>query len=221
MLRRTLAFDPGHPEDWTAWVARLSVGALALAFIWTGPFGPAVAPADTRALLGGFALAGVVAGALLNALPGTGLRAMRVVETAWTVAFGLHLLGHTANLYEAWPPYDLVVHGAGGALAAFAALALLGGTRWFYDRDALTPLRVFWFVVATVSAVGVAVEIGEYTADNVLGTREQTDPVQPRLDDTMTDILAESVTGVAVASWAAWRVRGSGRRLARGATAQP
>lgn len=200
VLRRILRFDPRHGEDWGVWTLRLALaGTIPVAF-----FLPSVASGQTNPLmLAGTAVLALAAALWVSAADGKRLRALRVVELCLLLAFGLHLVGHVMGLYGAWPKYDSIVHGVGGFLAGIAGLALVRGTDILVPEGQVTRLRAVFVVVSVMAIFGVATEIVEYTSDRLAGTKEQTDPVQEPLKDTMWDFISETIGGAVAAVVAA------------------
>lgn len=191
-VRRVLRFEPVHVEDLLVWGARLFLLGAAL---WSFA-APAIASGQTSsALVGVTALAGLAVALLLSAVRSSTPRALRVVEACLLLSVALHVAGHVFGFY-ATPRYDSFVHGVGGFLAGVAALALVRGTELFLPRGAGTRFRVAFVALGLMSILGIAVEIVEFGSDKLVGTREQTDPVQRPLDDTMWDFISEGIGGV-------------------------
>lgn len=108
----------------------------------------------------------------------------------------LHAGGHLFRFYFTFPAYDTLLH---GLLTAWLALLAFSAARaWRVIPPRLvTPLRAALIVTFAGVALAGAWEIFEYTADSVLGTREQ-----DNLDDTMEDMIAGGLGTVAAAWWA-------------------
>lgn len=104
--------------------------------------------------------------------------------------------GEVYDLYEKLPWWDVLLHfKSGWMIALFASFALLR----------YTTIRTGWAVALIATSIsihlGVAWEIFEYFMDTNLGWNMQ----KSGLDDTMSDMVADSV-GAAIGSLAAYRV---------------
>lgn len=108
----------------------------------------------------------------------------------------LHSGGHLFRFYYDYRYYDDVLHTF--LTAALAVLLHAAAIRPFPHR-LVRPLRTFAaIVVLSVAAAGIW-EIFEYSADSLLGTREQDD-----LQDTMQDMIDGTVGGTLFGMVAAW-----------------
>lgn len=112
------------------------------------------------------------------------------------VAQALHSLGHLWGFYYSIWFYDDILH---TILTAALAVLLNAIVIQPIPRRLVTPRAIFAGVVIFAIAAAGIWEIFEYSADRVLGTREQDD-----LDDTMQDMIDGTLGGVALGGLAAW-----------------
>jgi hypothetical protein len=162
------------------------------------------------AVAAGLAVAGEVGGMANLLVGGVALlvaRAVnlpRVYDLAFTVVMILTGFGEALGLYDAWKPYDNVVHFLAPALGSQVAYIGLARLEVLPDPrdDASTPHYVGIFAVTF--ALGVAIgglwEIVEWSSDNVVGSS-----LQLSNDDTVGDLVADSLGaaagGAALVAW--------------------
>lgn len=206
-FRRSLRFDARHPEDWVAWGFR-SILALTVLGAWFVPdWDPILA-----ASMAGLALLGLAFGFGVSAVPARGPRFLRGVEAVTLSLFVFNLVGHLLGLYGGTAWFDVTLHAGGGIAAALAGYWLARGTTLFWPEGAASPFRAFWVALSAALVMGALFEVAEFSADAILGTETQNTPDQTPHIDTMTDIVAESGTGFAVALGVAAWTRKRGRR---------
>lgn len=117
-------------------------------------------------------------------------------QTLALVAQALHSLGHLWGFYYSIWFYDDILH---TVLTAALAVLLNAVAIQPIPRRLVRPSSIFaGIVIFAIAAAGVW-EIFEYSADKLLGTREQDD-----LDDTMIDMIDGTLGGVALGGIAAW-----------------
>jgi hypothetical protein len=134
----------------------------------------------------------------------------RLYDLAFTVAMMLTGFGEALGLYDAWKPYDNVVHFLTPALCCQVAYIGLARLEVLPDPrdDASTPHYVGIFVVtfALGVAIGALWEILEWASDNTVGSS-----LQLSNDDTIGDLVADSLGSAAGAgALVAWTRYGWG-----------
>lgn len=123
-----------------------------------------------------------------------------VFRTTLPVVFQLHFLifltagafaGSALSLYRAFPDWDTIVHADSGVLLAWLGLLFV---RRAEERTGSPTPRWFALTVTAMTpmAFAAAWEICEYASDMLVGT-----VAQGGLHDTMTDILAGTLGGLA------------------------
>ncbi|OCA84447.1 hypothetical protein A8F94_17260 [Bacillus sp. FJAT-27225] len=104
--------------------------------------------------------------------------------------------------------WDTLLHGLSGALLGFTGIALY---ERLVHRGAGTQISawfVFLFVFSFAVFGGVVWEIYEFASDQLLGMTLQGGGNK----DTMTDLIADSMGGLAVAIWAGLRTEFKNKR---------
>jgi hypothetical protein len=153
-----------------------------------------------------FAILGELGGVANLLVGGTALLVARAVDLprlydlGFTVAMILTGWGEALGLYDAWKPYDNVVHFIVPMLCSQVAYIALARIEVLPDmREDFTPNHYAGIFVITL-ALGVAIggiwEILEWTSDNVFGSKLQTSN-----DDTVGDLIADTLgaaTGAAL-----------------------
>jgi hypothetical protein len=153
-----------------------------------------------------FAIMGELGGLANLLVGGTALLVARAVnlprlyDLGFTVAMILTGWGEALGLYDAWKPYDNVVHFIVPMLCSQVAYIALARIEVLPDmREDFTPNHYAGIFVITL-ALGVAIggiwEILEWTSDNLFGSKLQTSN-----DDTVGDLIADtlgSATGAAL-----------------------
>ena len=135
------------------------------------------------------------------------LRVPLVFDVAFLLAWTLQALGQVGGFWSRVPWWDTLVHGALPAVLAPTGLIVL--IRVGVLPDVLEPggaraavgTVLLVFLIAT--GFGTVYEVYEWFSDSSLGTH-----YQPDNSDTMTDITANAVGGLAGGVWlAAWAAR--------------
>lgn len=118
-----------------------------------------------------------------------------------TSAVFLHALG-TAGLYDAIAPWDHLTHTLSATVVAAAGYAALRGIHLHADSIHLPRWALFAFTLVFVLAMGVAWELLEFAVDQGALYLEM-DPVlaQHGIDDTIVDMLFNTVGAIIVATW--------------------
>ena len=145
-----------------------------------------------------FAVQGELGGLANLVVAGTALLVARAVnlprlyDLGFTIAMILTGWGEALGLYDAWKPYDNVVHFTVPMLCSQVAYIALARIEVLPDmREDFTPHHYAGIFVITL-ALGVAVggiwEIFEWTSDNLFGSKLQTSN-----DDTVGDLIADTL----------------------------
>lgn len=100
--------------------------------------------------------------------------------------------GGALGLYRVWPPWDTIVHFYSGFPLTFALIGALGLTLSVYQLVLPT-----WFeavaVITAKASIALVWEFGEFFVDQLSGTTTQNHNL-----DTMTDMLASLLPGIAI-----------------------
>ncbi|WP_251342911.1 hypothetical protein [Haloplanus halophilus] len=129
--------------------------------------------------------------------------------TLWiTAAVFLHALGtaglpgSTVNLYRSVPWWDHLTHTLSSSVVAAAGYATARAVELHSDDVSLPDRFMFVFILLFVLAFGVfweVIEFGVTVVAELTGTRSVL--VQYGLEDTMLDLLFDTLGGVVVAVW--------------------
>lgn len=103
-------------------------------------------------------------------------------------------LGRMYNLYSIRPWWDLLLHFASGALLGFLALAILKPLIGENSLKILPPLFVGIYILIFTIAGAALWEFWEFAGDQLLGFDSQLNS----LIDTMTDMIAGSLSGILI-----------------------
>ncbi|MFW6435301.1 MAG: hypothetical protein ACOCY1_02870 [Halovenus sp.] len=130
--------------------------------------------------------------------------------TLWiTAAVFLHAVGIIGipgtgiAFYSAVPFYDHITHALSASVVAGVGYATVRGLDQHSDGISLPPRVTFVFILVFVLAFGVLWELVEFGVD-VLTTRagvEMSGFTQHGLNDTMLDLVFNTLGGVVVAIW--------------------
>lgn len=130
--------------------------------------------------------------------------------TLWiTAAVFLHAIGIIGipgtgiAFYSAVPFYDHITHALSASVVAGVGYATVRGLDQHSDGISLPPRVTFVFILVFVLAFGVLWELVEFGVD-VLTTRagvEMSGFTQHGLNDTMLDLVFNTLGGVVVAIW--------------------
>lgn len=119
-----------------------------------------------------------------------------------TFIFCAAFLGSVGNFYARVPQWDVFLHTVSGALCAYGGWLLLQS-----EQPHARPRFIALFTVSFALAMGAAWEIYEFTLDQRFGQH-----MQMGANDTMHDLVADSVGGAAVAAMLYVRRRRPSRR---------
>ncbi len=133
---------------------------------------------------------------LLLAIPAWCLK-QNVMVLPWPILLGiglslfLHSLGLVTNMYNTTNWWDSITHFVSGiTVASLAAIALIMVIMFSEKTKVPTSWIPFLILVSVLAMEGVW-EILEFTLDQIIGTA-----MQHGLEDTMKDIVANTVSGI-------------------------
>jgi hypothetical protein len=151
--------------------------------------------------LGGVANLLVGGGALLLA---RAVNLPRLYDLGFTIAMILTGWGEALGLYDAWKPYDNVVHFMVPMLCSQVVYIGLARIEVLPDmREDFTPNRyagIFTVTMALGVAVGAIWEIFEYTSDSVFGSNLQLSN-RDTVGDLIADTLGSATGGILLVAW--------------------
>ncbi len=123
------------------------------------------------------------------------------------------VLGRVLGLYEtAW--FDKLLHAGTSSLIGLAAFLIVYALR-FTGRLRTSAIVDGFVIVLLAIGLGGLWEIAEYAVDALFGAASQGSPVMDPLDDTMWDLVADGVGGLAGAVFGTIYMRRSRRSAER------
>jgi hypothetical protein len=151
--------------------------------------------------LGGVANLLVGGGALVLA---RAVNLPRLYDLGFTIAMILTGWGEALGLYDAWKPYDNVVHFVVPMLCSQVVYIGLARIEVLPEmREDFTPNRYAGIFTVTM-AVGVAIggmwEIFEYSSDNLFGSKLQLSN-RDTVGDLIADTLGSAAGGILLVAW--------------------
>jgi hypothetical protein len=128
----------------------------------------------------------------------------RLYDLGFTIAMILTGWGEALGLYDAWKPYDNVVHFVVPMLCSQVVYIGLARIEVLPDmREDFTPNRYAGIFTVTM-AVGVAIggiwEIFEYSSDNLFGSKLQLSN-RDTVGDLIADTLGSAAGGILLVAW--------------------
>ena len=117
-----------------------------------------------------------------------------ILEILIVFALFLHIVGGVLSMYYTIPLYDKFAHFVSSVLVAFVSFAAIIILDEYWDGLHMDRRAMAFVVIVTTMAFGVVWEFVEWTSDLVFGTNEQWG-----LNDTMTDLLVDTVGGAFMA----------------------
>ena len=133
---------------------------------------------------------------LLLAIPAWCLK-QNVMVLPWPILLGiglslfLHSLGLVTNMYNTTNWWDSITHFISGiTVASLAAIALIM-VMMFSEKTKVPTSWIPFLILVSVLAMEGVWEILEFTLDQIIGTA-----MQHGLEDTMKDIVANTVSGI-------------------------
>lgn len=167
----------------------------------------------SRAMQGGMvalAISGVLAGELtyvpaalasifMSELPSIFRRDLKIVLPVelnlWIVTtLFLHVLGSFSGFYDNTPGWDHLTHAMSASLIATFGFILVVSVDKYAESIYIPQIFLVLLIVMFTMAVGVIWEITEYLIDSATGSH-----LQYSLDDTMRDLLFDTIGGTIVA----------------------
>jgi hypothetical protein len=157
-----------------------------------------------------FAVLGELGG-VANLLVGGGALALaravnlpRLYDLGFTIAMILTGWGEALGLYDAWKPYDNVVHFVVPMLCSQVVYIGLARIEVLPDmREDFTPNRyagIFTVTMALGVAIGGIWEIIEYAFDNLFGSNLQLSN-RDTVGDLIADTLGSAAGGILLVAW--------------------
>ena len=151
--------------------------------------------------LGGVANLLVGGGALVLA---RAVNLPRLYDLGFTIAMILTGWGEALGLYDAWKPYDNVVHFVVPMLCSQVVYIGLARIEVLPDmREDFTPNRyagIFTVTMALGVAIGGIWEIFEYSSDNLFGSNLQLSN-RDTVGDLIADTLGAAAGGILLVAW--------------------
>jgi hypothetical protein len=130
-----------------------------------------------------------------------------------TTAVSLHTLG-SAGLYVHLPWWDHLTHALSASLVAGAGYVTVRAIDLHSDEIRLPHRFAFVFILVLVLAFGVVWELFEFGLDLTAETTGLTMPLaQHGLDDTVLDLMYNSVGGLVVAAFGQVRFTGVAEKV--------
>lgn len=118
-----------------------------------------------------------------------------IIDFLIVFALFLHVgLGGVFDVYYAFPDFDIITHFVSAVLIAFLTLIALYLLHEHWEGLFMHTYAIAFAVVVITMASGVVWELGEWTSDALFGLGAQWS-----LDDTMTDLLVNTIGGIFMA----------------------
>jgi hypothetical protein len=154
-----------------------------------------------RGDIGGVANLLVAGGGLLIA---RAVNLPRLYDLGFTIAMILTGWGEVLGLYDAWKPYDNVVHFVVPLLCSQVAYIALARIEVLPDmREQFTPHRyagIFTVTMALGVAIGGIWEVFEYSSDSLFGSNLQLSNGDT-VGDLISDTLGSAAGGLLLVVW--------------------
>ena len=141
---------------------------------------------------------------LMSELPSLFRRDLKIVLPVelnlWIVtALFIHVLGSFSGFYDNLPGWDHLTHAMSASLIAALGFILVASIDKYAESIYLPPAFLALLIVMLTMAVGVVWELMEYLIDTTTGSH-----LQYSLDDTMKDMLFDTIGGLLVAAGGAY-----------------
>ncbi|UCE91907.1 MAG: hypothetical protein JSV90_01805 [Methanobacteriota archaeon] len=145
-----------------------------------------------------------IAALIISALPTLIRRDLKLVlpiELNFWIALALflHVLGSFSGFYDNLPGWDHLTHAMSASLIAALGFVVVVAIDKYADSIYLPRTFLAVFIVMFTMAVGVIWELVEYIIDSATTSR-----LQYSLDDTMKDLLFDTIGGLLIASAGAY-----------------
>jgi len=137
---------------------------------------------------------------LISELPSILKKDLRLVLPVelnfWIVlALFVHVLGSFSGFYDNLPGWDHLTHAMSASLVAALGFVVVVAIDKYADSISLPPTFLALFIVMFTMAIGVVWELMEYLVDELTGSL-----LQYSLEDSMNDMLFDTIGGLLVAS---------------------
>ncbi len=152
-----------------------------------------------------YAIVGALA-VIVSLLPAWFARNYRIT-LPWIVesliAFGLllHVSGLTFRWYVTFPWWDIAVHLIGTGIIALLGFLFIFAL-YYSERIKVTLRMMGFFAFIFAIAIGALWEIAEFATDKTVGSKSQ-----PDLDDTMYDLINDTIAAAIVSLLGCWYVK--------------
>ena len=127
-----------------------------------------------------------------------------IMELLIVVAFSFHVWGGVLHLYSV-VYYDKIAHFSVSAIVAFFALTIIYLLDVYWEGLHMDIFMVGFFISIFTIAMGTIWEIGEFASDQIFS--HGIPVAQISLQDTMTDLIADSLAGIIVGVTGALSIR--------------
>jgi hypothetical protein len=117
-----------------------------------------------------------------------------VLDLMMSIAIFLHVGGVIFNLYGIIPVYDIMTHFITSIFVGFLAFVIIYILDQYSKNLSMDVYGMAFLVVIFAMAMGVVWELFEWGIDLTFGTHEQ-----HGLQDTMKDLLIDTLAGIAIA----------------------
>ncbi len=118
-----------------------------------------------------------------------------LIEFLLVFAISLHIWGGVLHLYSL-PFYDKIAHFLASAIVAFFALITMYVIDTFSPRIHMDLFMLAFFIAIFTMAMGVIWEIAEFAMDQIVS--HGIPYAQVSLENTMWDLIADSIAGIVV-----------------------
>ena len=127
-----------------------------------------------------------------------------LIEFLLVFAISLHIWGGVLKLYSL-PFYDKIAHFLASAIVAFFALIVIYILDVFSPRIHMDIITLAFFITIFTIAMGAIWEIAEFAADQIFSNGKPL--AQISLQNTMWDLIADSIAGILVGIFGAIGIR--------------
>ncbi len=117
-----------------------------------------------------------------------------IMEPLIALAFSFHVWGGVLHFYSI-PYYDKIAHFMVSGIVAFFALVVIYLLDVYWERLRMDTFMLGFFIVIFTIAIGTLWETGEFISDQLFVGSPK---AQLGLDDTMMDLIYDSLAGIIV-----------------------
>lgn len=122
-----------------------------------------------------------------------------ILELLIFLALFLHVIGGVFDLYSRIERWDTMTHFVSTFMLSIVGLTVIYIMHVYWDGLKMDIRAIMVFTLFIGAFLGVAWEVMEWSADQVLGTQEQ-----HGLDDTMKDLVMDMIGAMIAAMLGAW-----------------